>query len=52
MTRKRFREVLNEYGVLGITSIIPEKVTEEELREILDVVTSYQQEEKGNEKKT
>lgn len=40
MTRERFREVLNEYGVIGITSIIPEKVTEEELRKILNVLTS------------
>lgn len=40
MTRERFREVLNEYGVIGITSIIPEKVTEEELRKVLNVLTS------------
>lgn len=38
MTRERFREVLNEYSVLSITSIIPEKVTEEELRKILDIL--------------
>ena len=38
MTRERFREVLNEYNVLSITSIIPEKVTEEELRKILDIL--------------
>lgn len=40
MTRERFREVLNEYGVIGITSIIPENVTEEELRKVLNVLTS------------
>lgn len=50
MTRERFREVLDEYGVIGITSIIPEKCTEQELRDVLEVVTSYDKEEKKNER--
>ena len=51
MTRECFREVLDEYGVIGITSIIPEKVTEEELRRVLAILTSYNKEE-NNEKET
>ena len=40
MTRERFREVLKEYGVSRLTTVIPEKITEEQLRELLEILLS------------
>lgn len=36
MTRQRFREILKEYGVKTLTTIKPEKITEPELRALLE----------------
>jgi hypothetical protein len=38
MTQQRFREVLKEYGVKTLTTIKPEKITEEQLRGLLEAL--------------
>lgn len=38
MTRERFREVLKEYNISSLTSVIPENITEEELRKLAQIV--------------
>lgn len=38
MTQQRFREILKEYNVKTLTTIKPENITEEQLRELLEVL--------------
>ena len=48
MTLERFREVLKEYNILGLTSVRPENITEEELRKLAQILISYRSENDTN----